>query len=97
MTFEGEVFPTLQSARVHILGAGDNYKYYNPKSGRPIKTSNAKDYNDVVLYSYNNRLGYKGMVMLKKVPTGRMITREVFDQHGDSLFNDLWEILVHQR
>lgn len=97
MTFESEVFPTLQAAREHILGSGDSYKYYNPKTGRPIKTANAKDYDTVVLYSYNNSLGYKGMMILKKVPTGRMVTREVFDQEGYSKFNDLWEILVHQR
>ena len=97
MTFEGEVFPTLQSAREQIIGQGDSYKYYNPKTGRPIKTSNAKDYDVVVLYSHNDRLGYKALVMLKKVPTGRMVAREIFDQEGSSSFNDLWEIVVHQR
>lgn len=97
MTFEGEVFPNLYSARERILGGDDSYKYYNPKTGRPIKTSNAKNYDMVVLYSHNDRLGYKGLIMLKNVPTGRMVTREVFDQEGYSTFNDLWEVLVHQR
>lgn len=97
MTFEGEIFSSLQSLRESVLGSEDNYKYYNPKSGRPIMTKNAKTYKDVVLYSYNNRLGYKGLMLIKQVPGGRMVSREVFDQSGDSSFNDLWEVLIHQR
>jgi len=96
MTFEGKTFCSLQEAREAMLGTADSFKYYNPKTGRPIKTKNAKNYKEIVLYSYNDHFGYKGMVLIKQVSNGRQVTREVFDQSGESTFNDLWEVLIYQ-
>lgn len=89
MTFEGEIFPSFGAAREHMLGSGDSYQYYNPKTGRPIKQ--ISHYTKVVLYSYNDHFGYKGMVMLEKTTKGIVVTRELFDQSGESSFNDMWE------
>ncbi len=91
MTFEGEIFPSFKAARQHILGEGDIFQYYNPTTGRPIKK--LKDYKSVVLYSHNDHLGYKGMLLFKKVPDGVVVAKELFDQSGDSTFNELWEVL----
>ena len=91
MTFEGEIFTSFKAARQHILGDGDRFEYYNPKTGRPIKK--LKDYKEVVLYSHNDHLGYKGMMLLKRVPDGVLVAKELFDQEGYMTFNDLWEVL----
>ncbi len=91
MTFENEIFSSFKDARQNILGEGDGFQYYNPKTGRPIK--NLKDYKEVVLYSHNDHFGYKGMLLLKKIPEGVLVAKELFDQEGYMKFNDMWEIL----
>ena len=88
MTFEGETFKSFESAKNVIIGEEDNYQWYNRLSGRPIQ--NPKKYKDVVLYSYNNRMGYKGMTRMEKTPRGVTVTQEAFDQEGYSTFDDLW-------
>lgn len=92
MTFENEIYQSFKEARQNIIGGEDNFRYFNPSTGRPIK--NLKDYKEVVLYSENTHMGYHGMVLLKKVPSrGVIVTREVFDQEGNMTFNDMWEVL----
>jgi hypothetical protein len=92
MTFENDTFETYKDARQHMLGSEDTYRYYNPKTGRPIKK--LMNYTEVILYSENYRMGYKGMAWLKKVSKGQVIVRkELFDQNGDDFrtFNEMWE------
>lgn len=91
MTFENDMFESFKDARQNILGSGDNYRYYNPKTGRPIKK--LISYSDVVLYGENEHMGYKSLTWLRKVAKGEVIVRkELFDQNGDfRKFNDLWE------
>lgn len=91
MTFEGEVFKTYREAREHMLGSEDDFEYYNPKSGRPVKK--VKDYDKLVLYSHNDRIGYKGMALLHRTPNGVIVEKEIFDQEGYTSFNDLWDLL----
>ncbi len=91
MTFENEIFPSFKAARQHILGEGDSFQYYNPTTGRPIKK--LKDYKEVVLYSHNDHFGYKSMLLLKRVPEGVLVSKELFDQEGYMTFNDMWEVL----
>lgn len=93
MTFENETYKSFKDARQHIIGEGDSFQYYNPKTGRPIKK--LLNYNSVILYSYNDRMGYKGMVLLKKTPQGVTVVRELFDQEGYSTFNDMFEIIKY--
>lgn len=91
MTFEKDTFLSFKDARQHMLGSGDDYRYYNPETGRPIKK--LMNYSEVVLYSENDHLGYKGMAWLKKVARGEVIVRkELFDQNGEfKTFNEMWE------
>jgi len=93
MTFENDTFESFKDARQHMLGDGDSYRYYNPKTGRPIKK--LYNYPEVVLFSENDHFGYKGLVLLKKVKKGEVVARrELFDQNGDMSFNDMWESLM---
>lgn len=93
MTFENDTFESYKDARRAIIGTGDTYRYYNPRTGRPVKM--LMNYPEIVLYSENDHLGYKGMVFLKKVRKGEVIAlREIFDQNGENKFNDMWESLM---
>lgn len=91
MTFENDTFESFMDARQNILGSGDNHRYYNPETGRPIKK--LINYSNVVLYGENERMGYKSLTWLKKIKKGEVIVRkELFDQNGEFReFNDLWE------
>jgi hypothetical protein len=95
MTFEGEIFDSFKAAREHIIGEGDSFQYYNPKTGRPIKK--IKNYNSVILYSHNDHFGYKGLLLIRKRPPGHkgvIVTNELFDQEGNMSFNDMWEAMM---
>ncbi len=93
MTFENDTFESYKDARRKIIGSEDTYRYYNPKTGRPVKI--LMNYPEIVLYSENNHFGYKGMIFLKKVKKGEVIAlREIFDQNGDLKFNEMWEALM---
>ena len=91
-TLTVQTFTSFKDARQNMLGSGDNFRYYNPKTGRPIKK--LSKYLEVVLYGENERMGYKSLTWLKKNPITKevFVRKELFDQNGDiKSFNELWE------
>ena len=88
MTFEGQTFESFNDAKNAIVGEESDYRWYNRLTGRQIRSPNK--YKDVILYSYNHRMGYKGMSRIQKTSKGVLVILEVFDQSGYETFNNLW-------
>jgi len=85
----GEVFESFDDARDSIVGEEDSITFFNPHTRRPLKNYN--DYDTVMLYSKNTRLGYHGIALLCKTDKGVEVAYDVFDQNGEMTLKELWD------
>lgn len=91
-----EKHATLKSLRQSILGTSDSWEYLGARSGRPIKLVRKAAQRDggVVVHSWNDRLGYRGLTLCTYHPrNGWEVADEVFDQNDGSTKAVLWEAL----
>ena len=84
-----EIYESYDDAREQITGEEDDVTFYNPGTGRPLKKYN--NYNEVLMYSKNTRLGYHGIAHLVKTKEGVALAYEIFDQAGELTFNEMME------
>lgn len=82
-------FLSFEDATKYMVGSDDNIAYFNPSTRRQIK--NLDNYDKVMVYAENTRLGYHGLMLLIKFDYGIKIAYNVFDQEGELTFSELWD------
>ena len=85
----GVPFESFDDARDNIVGKEDHVTFFNPNTRRPIKNYN--DYDTVMMYSENTRLGYHGITLITKTDKGVEVAYYVFDQNHEVTLKELWD------
>lgn len=90
-----EKHETLSSLRRELIGTSDSWEVLS-RRGRPIKRVRACAKRDglVLLHSWNDRLGYRGVTACSYDPTlGWEVVTELFDQEGTLSRKDILDAI----